>query len=243
MITKRKGVIVLIILIVAALLISSGCWLANQAPNISGLTADKELIETADSCRLECTASDPDGDELSYRWTTDSGRIDGEGSSVSWTAPETPGSYTITVAVSDGRGGEATKQLTLAVVAVNHPPVIESLIVTAEHKYLAEITVGFTSEIGYKVLEGEDYKIECVASDPDGDELLFEWSADGGEWWGEGAMVTWYAPPDSGVPDSSEVSLMVTVSDGRSSVATESVVFVVTTCTCAFPPEETQDSE
>ena len=230
---SQKGVAGLIILIVAILLIG-GCTPANQLPFISSLIANEEIVESADILQIECTASDPDGDELSYSWLADSGHISGEGSTASWTAPEAPGSYTITVAVTDGRDGEATAQLTISVEAPNHPPTIESLIVTAEHIYLEEITSGFhNQEIIYKVLQGKAYKIECVASDPDGDELTFEWSADGGEWYGEGAMVTWYTPPESG-----EVTLMVTVSDGRGDVAIGSVVFVVMTCPCAFEQED-----
>jgi len=230
--SEQKGVAGLIILIVATLLISSCCLLSNQAPAISSLTTNEEWVESADICQVECTASDPDGDELSYSWSTaDGGNISGEGSTVTWTAPEAPGIYTITVEVTDGRGGEATTQLTVNVVAVNHPPIIESLIVTAEHRYLEEITVGYTGlKSGYKILEGKDCKIECIASDPDGDELLFEWSADGGGISGEGAIITWIAPLRG-----CELIVTVTVSDGMGGVATESLVFVVATCSsCAF---------
>ena len=234
--SQSQRLAVLIILIVGTLLISSGCLPSNQAPAISSLAADEEWVESADICHVECTASDPDGDELSYSWSSDSGSISGEGSTVSWTAPEAPGSYTITVEVTDGRGGEEKTQLTVNVVAVNHPPIIESLIVTAEHIYLAEITVGFTtSKIGYKVLESKDYKIECLASDPDSDDLIFEWSADEGAISREGAVITWTTPPNAG-----ERNVTVTVSDGTGGVATESIVFVAVICgSCAFPREDT----
>jgi len=111
----------------------------------------------------------------------------------------------------------------------NHPPAIENLIITAEHRYLEETTSGFTTlKSVYKVMKGKDYKIECIASDPDGDELVFEWVADGGGVAGEGAVVTWTASSGG------EITVTVTVSDGRGSVATESIVFAVVTCGCAF---------
>jgi hypothetical protein len=228
--SQPKRLAGLTILIVATLLIGSCCLLSNNAPAISSLTANEEWVEPADILQVECTASDPDGDELGYTWSADSGSISGEGSNVSWTAPEAPGSYTITVEITDGRGGEATRQLTVDVVVVNHPPVIESFIVTAEHRYLEEITIGFTNlETGYKTLGGKDYQIECLASDPDDDKLLFEWSADGGTISGEGAGITWTAPSYRG-----EVTITITVSDGMGNVATESKVFVVTLCeSCA----------
>jgi hypothetical protein len=234
--SKRRIVASLIILIVAALLISNGCAAANQTPIISALTASEEWVEAGSTCQVECTASDPDGDELSYSWSTDSGHISGEGSAVSWTAPEVPGNYIITVAITDGRGSEATRQLSVNVAAVNHPPIIESLIVTAEHGYLEVISVEFSTEkSGYKILEGTDYKIECVASDPDGDELFFEWSADEGTISGDNALITWTAPLGKG-----ERNVTITVSDGMGGTATESIVFAAVTCgSCAFPPEDT----
>jgi hypothetical protein len=212
-----------IILVVATLLIG-GCTPANQPPIISSLTANEERVESAGILQVECIAADPDGDSLNYVWSASGGVISGEGYTVTWTAPEAPGAYIITVQVTDGRGGEATTQLTVNVVAPNHPPTIENLVVTAEHRYLKEIAEG------YKVLQGKAYEIECIASDPDGNELLFEWSTDGGGISGEGAVVTWTAPLRGG-----EVTVTVTVSDGRGGVATESVVFTVATCApCAF---------
>ena len=223
-----------LIFLIVAILIMGGCTPANQLPIISSLMANQERVESADILQIECTASDPDGDELSYSWSTDSGHISGEGSTASWTAPDEPGDYILTVQVTDGRDGEATSQLIISVEAPNDPPTIESLIVTAEHIYLEETTAGFTTQdVVYKALNGREYKIECVASDPDGDKLTFEWLADGGEWHGEGAIATWHSPPEKG-----EVTLIVKVSDGRGDLAIESVVFVVTTCTCAFEPEE-----
>jgi hypothetical protein len=225
--SQPKWLAGLIILVLATLLIG-GCA-PNQLPVISNLAVNSEgEIDPGVSYQIECTASDPDEDELSYAWSADGGNISGEGFVVAWTAPEAPGAYIITVQVTDGRDGEATTQLTVNVVAPNHPPTIENLVVTAEHSYLKEITEGYTTtEIAYKVLQGKAYEIECIASDPDGDELLFEWSADGGDISGEGAVVTWTAPPQGG-----EVTIIVTVSDGRDGTATESIVFTVETCPC-----------
>jgi hypothetical protein len=210
----------LIILVFTTLLIG-GCA-PNQLPVISNLAVNNEgEIDTGVSYQIECAASDTDEDELSYAWSADDGIISGEGSIITWTAPEAPGAYIITVQITDGRGGEAATQLTVNVVAPNQPPIIEDLVVTAEHSYLKEIAEG------YKVLQGKAYEIECIASDPDGDELLIEWSADGGDISGEGALATWTAPPQGG-----EVIVVVTVSDGRGGTATESIVFTVVTCAC-----------
>ena len=195
----------------------------NHPPIITSLTADKERVIPSGSCQVECVASDLDGDELSYEWLVSGGSVHVEGSIATWTAPDTAGSYTITVRVTDGQGGESSSSLSIN-VAFNNPPIIENLIVTAEHRYLKGIAEG------YKILKGKSCQIECIASDPNGNELLYEWSTDGGGISGEGAVVIWTAPLRGG-----EVTITVTVSDNSGSVATKIIVFKVETCApCAF---------
>jgi len=198
--SQLKWLASLIILAVATLPIGS-CMPTNLTPVISSLIASEEPLYLLDSCQLECIAYDLDGDELSYIWSADSGNISGEGSVVTWVAPDAPGAYTITVEVTDGRGGEGTTQLTISVVAVNHPPVIESL-----------------TPKRWTVVEAETSTIECIASDPDGDELSYIWSAESGNISGEGSVVTWIAPDAPGA-----YTITVEVTDGRGGEASESI--------------------
>ena len=202
---QPKWLASLIILVVATLVIG-GCTPANQPPAISSLTASEGRVSPSDSCQVKCVASDPDGDELSYTWSA-CGDISGEGSVVTWTAPAAPGDYIIAVKVTDGRGSEAATQLTIG-VAVNQPPVIDSL--TAERERVRRATTS---------------AIECVASDPDGDELSYTWSASGGNISGEGRVVSWVAPNAFDT-----YTVTVTVTDGRGGEATESIDIVVTCC-------------
>ena len=201
--SQLKWLARLITPVVAIFLIIS-CAPANEPPVISSLTADKELVNTSGSCLVSCVASDPDGDELSYTWSTSSGNISGEGAVVTWVAPEEVGAYTITVKVTDSRRGEATAQLTLD-VAVNHPPVIESL--TADPP---------------AVNRGRTSTIECVASDPDDDELSYSWSTEEGDISGQGATVTWAAPSTCGT-----YTITVTVADGRGEEASQALSITV----------------
>lgn len=67
------------------------------------------------SVPVECSARDPDGDELSYAWSVDGGEITGEGAVGNWVTPDANGTYTITVTVTDGRGGQDTKSLEIKV--------------------------------------------------------------------------------------------------------------------------------
>jgi hypothetical protein len=54
--------------------------------------------------------------------------------------------------------------------------------------------------------------ITCAASDPDGDDLTYDWDADGGSLSGSGASVTWTAPLLAGVY---EVSVIVEDTQGH----------------------------
>ncbi len=195
----------------------------NHLPEIVALRASEEWVIPSGNCTISCEASDPDNDSLSYEWLASGGNITGKGDTVTWVAPEETGDYTITVVVTDELGGESSASLSIR-VAFNNPPIIENLIVTAEHKYLEKISGG------YKVAKGQSYKIECIASDPDGDELFYEWSTDGGGVSGKGATVTFTPPLWSGT-----VTVTVTISDSNGGAATDSIVFKVVSCTsCEF---------
>lgn len=74
----------------------------NHPPTISSLTANPSSVDISQSTTITCTASDQDGDTLTYNWTKTGGTITGSGSTVTWTAPSTVGTYTITCTVSDG---------------------------------------------------------------------------------------------------------------------------------------------
>lgn len=89
----------------------------NNPPTISSLTANPTSVSTGAVSTITCTASDPDGDTLSYSWTKTGGTISGSGSSVTWTATASSGTYTITSTVSDGKGGSDTENVNVTVTA------------------------------------------------------------------------------------------------------------------------------
>jgi hypothetical protein len=89
----------------------------NQPPAISSLTANPTSINTGKTSTITCTATDPDGDDLTYNWETTGGTITGSGSSVTFTS-DTAGTYTITCTVSDGKGGITKKSVNITVVGV-----------------------------------------------------------------------------------------------------------------------------
>jgi len=86
-----------------------------------------------------------------------------------------------------------------------HPPVINSL--KAKQNVIGPL---------------DSCLIECVASDEDGDELTYEWSASKGTINGDGATIAWSAPEAEGV-----YNIVVKVADGNGEEATDSMTIIV----------------
>ena len=74
---QSKWLAALILVAIAALLISGGCKVNGQ-PVISGLAiTSQHEINPGVTAQISCTAVDPDNDTLSYTWTADGGTISG----------------------------------------------------------------------------------------------------------------------------------------------------------------------
>lgn len=65
---------------------------------------------------IECIASDTSG-ELVYEWSCDGGEILGEGSLITWTAPDKEGDVTVTAKVLDSAGNWVRKSIVFDVVS------------------------------------------------------------------------------------------------------------------------------
>jgi hypothetical protein len=80
----------------------------NHPPVIFELSANPPNVDISQTTTINCSAYDPDGDSLAYRWTKNGGAFIGStsGSSVTWRAPSTPGIYRVYCEVTDGEGGE-----------------------------------------------------------------------------------------------------------------------------------------
>jgi hypothetical protein len=78
-------------------------------------TAGYKVAKTYDY-DIECIASNTGG-ELVYEWSCDGGEIAGEGSMITWTAPNADGDVTVTVKVFDDLGNWVRKSVAFEVVA------------------------------------------------------------------------------------------------------------------------------
>ena len=196
----------------------------SHPPTIESLVTDAEgnWVKPSGSVRIECRAEGQDGAKLTYAWQASGGRISGRGPAVTWIAPETVGGYRITVVVTDGKGGEGKRSLSVAVAlsCPLGPPVIENLVVTPkEPDYMK----------GETIFQGKSCELKCLASDPNGYDLSYAWSAGGGQLSGTGPVVVWTAPNNGGT-----FTVTVTVTDTVGGVVTGDKTFNVVTCTCAL---------
>jgi hypothetical protein len=205
----RYLIIVGIVVAVAAIAVVLSTMLPNHRPAIAGLEATEKVVPNG-KCEIVCIVSDRDGDTLSYNWSASGGNISGTGAAVNWTAPDSLGSYNVTVTVTDGHGEEATKQVTIEVRA-NRAPTISSLVADGD----------WTLPLG-------SIQVTCEATDPDDDQLSYEWSATGGNISGTSAAVNWTAPQKVGV-----YNVTVVVKDGH---ASEAVMFLPLSVDLGTPP-------
>jgi len=197
---KKLLIIIVIVAVVVVVAILLDTMLANHRPVITSLEAEPEIVFASETCQIVCTASDSDGDELSYNWSASGGERNGEGATVTWTAPNSKGSYDVTVVVTDSHGSSVTKSATVT-VRTNSSPNIASLATDADWSHPLGIL-----------------QVNCNATDPDGDELSYEWSASGGNITGTGAAVNWTAPQEIGV-----YNITVVVSDSYGGSDTRTV--------------------
>ena len=209
----------LILLSIIAILVS-GC--ANQILPTT-LKADKTVLSLGEHTNIECIVSNSTG-SVSYNWSSSGGSMRGQGELIEWLAPDSAGNYFIkTDVIEEGSDKRGTAFITITVTD-NHLPIIEDMVITADHKYIR------TWKTGYLVGKSQEYSIECRAQDVDMDNLVYEWSCSEGDIQGSGSQITWIAPDVD-----CEIEITVTVSDGRGGVATQELSLRVVQCSaCTF---------
>jgi hypothetical protein len=182
----------------------------NSAPKLTGLTASLTQVEVNQPVTLSVTATDADGDPRSYAWTATGGTFTNETTaSPTWTAPATEGLYTLSVSVSDGRGGQAGISLKISVVRA---------------KAAANVAVSFnawpvasqvTGTPSGQVATGGVVNLDVMVVEPDNDPLTYSWADDcGGTFSGLTVKSpVWTAP--AAAPANAVCKVTVTLSDGR----------------------------
>ncbi len=156
---------------------------------IKALAADKMTISITDSTNVYATAFDPDGGNISYKWSSDKGTISGTGAKVVFHPSTTVGDAVIQLIITDLRGNSDTSNLKISVVGkINYPPIINDI---TGRDALNRVSTYTTP--------GGKTQFTCNASDPNNDVLTYTWSADGGTFSGIDKVVTWTAPTTEGI--------------------------------------------
>jgi hypothetical protein len=207
------------------LAMASGAWAA--APVVDSFSASTTVVAPGGLVTLEVTAHDPDcpstcttgcGEYLRAdltAWSASGGAFVAENNGTSgspyvatadWSAPAVEGTYTISVYLADsgsilcGGRQSTTAQLSVLVTTTpNSPPEISLLTADPAQLY-----------------PGETSSLTCIASDPDGDPLIYSWTSDIGTVTPgvDGAAVF-----EAGDPGLATVTCTVTDTGGASSSA------------------------
>jgi len=95
----------------------------NQAPVISNIQKSVDYTNTNGVEQFTCNATDPNGDPISYLWSSNGGSFTiNSNKTVTWSAPATEGIYTLTVVASDNGGLSAQATTTILVKNFNTVP-------------------------------------------------------------------------------------------------------------------------
>ena len=211
MYTHKSLKLAIFILLLVVTVVLAGCGGTappiNHSPMIISLTADPQSpIEANQSTVITCLAVDQDNDQLTYIWTKNGGTITRSGSTITWTAPDTAGTYTITCTVFDG---ELIDIQVISIVVTEPEP---------ENQAPVIISTAVTS-----VTAGEAYTYDVDATDPDVDTLNYSLNA------GPPGMtievhtgVIIWTPTDIG-----SFEVMVEVSDGELSDIQSFIITVI----------------
>ena len=135
----------------------------NHPPTVSEISGPSSGYR-GDSIIITATASDSEGDLLTYEWRIDNATVTDQTYEIfTYTIgfnPENVGSHTIFVRVKD-EIGDYSDWISMSFTALNHPPTVESI-------------SGPTN--GYR---DQTYTFTATGQDHEGDTLTYEWQVDG----------------------------------------------------------------
>ena len=185
----------------------------NQAPEVS-LGTTPTYVGGGDEVSLTAAVTDPEGDGLTYAWTSSAGgSFDDDGAlETTWTAPDAarqdqPVTLTLTV-TDDGAGTRSTTQTLSLTVRANAAP------------------AGSVSAQPETVLGGKDVQLTSNVADPESDALTYVWTSSGGGAFADAsaANTRWTAPAAATADQTVTLTLTVTDTVGETAFSTDVTV-------------------
>ena len=179
---------------------------ANRNPTVVAARNPTTDVVTGQSIAFSATASDPDGDPVTYAWDFgDGGTAIGQNVSRSYAAP---GTYTARITVSDGKGGTATDTVGVTVTQANRNPTV-TISRTPTGDVVAGTAIAFTA----------------TGTDADGDTLTYAWD------FGDSSSSTTQNPSKT-YAAAGAYTVRVTVSDGKGGTGTTTVPVTILAPSC-----------
>ncbi|WP_395803683.1 kelch repeat-containing protein [Archangium minus] len=197
----------------------------NTVPGVVGLTSSQSVLDVGQQTALSVSASDADGDTLSYQWSaTCAGSFSGAtSSSATFTPSALPtgacNNCQLSVVVKDGRGGQNTGSLALCVSKDTSP------------RAAPLVTRSYQSSPTARA--GQQLTFEVEASDPSNSALTFAWTANVGTLGpavssASISRISWTAP--TCVTSSTTPSLTATVTNAFGLTDTEGFTVTLPAC-------------
>ncbi|MGE6759827.1 kelch repeat-containing protein [Corallococcus interemptor] len=196
----------------------------NEAPLIDFVAVNPSTVAAGGTVSLYASAHDPNPeDTISYAWSATAGTVSAPTERfTSWTAPTSTGIQTLTLTVTDSRGLASSALLVVNVVpegegeaelsiSFNSAPQVSSITATATRLSVGQMTTVF-----------------ALATDPDGDNPSYAWSAScPGTWTDATSALGQFTPSLAPAEACNNCRLSVSVSDGRGGHTTGTVALCV----------------
>jgi outer membrane protein OmpA-like peptidoglycan-associated protein len=175
----------------------------NEPPSVT-CAVSNATIKQDETTTVRANAVDPDGDTLTYSWSTTGGKITGTDSTATFDATGiAPGKYTVTATVSDGKH-QATCSSEITVIKKNVAPTVTCA------PESSTITIG------------DSATVRATASDPNNDQLTYAWTINGQHVASSGPELIF----GSEGREPGNYTVTVTVSDGELTATCSSTVTV-----------------
>ena len=103
-------------ILVSSLLLSSCVPVVNKPVKITELEVKNKTMYVQTQTELTCIATSLTGDKITYKWSTDNGKLSGEGQKITWTSPNAYGDFHIMVTAQDIKGNSDQATTTIKVI-------------------------------------------------------------------------------------------------------------------------------